>query len=370
MLYIGNSEDAGLNLQARKNGGSIKSVFKCGLDGTTQFNNQLISTATTRCNRPSDFWTESKSLYYAAGIGGLGTAGSNRLSLFTGGYRNSSGTWTADRDAGSGAARIELDPRGAITFDIQTDKSNGSSTSITNRAKFDGSSAYFYLTVRASSHNFVQEGSGYYTNSGSTSGQGYADRKNMSVGSGHSGFDSGAYPVAGTTSLNCFHAKPLWTKWTSGGSMTKVYGFRVNSACAPNGSAYANVAESSGIHVALSNQSGRRIRQIECTGNASSDIPSVNFRYMSLKSADYFNAAVAANPEEGDDPATFAAEHVHVPATPEEVGTGIYMNETGSMCFARDGECVLELGNGKVIGNLLDKLESMESRIQQHENAS
>ena len=49
--------------------------------------------------------------------------------------------------------------------------------------------------------------------------------------------------------------------------------------------------------------------------------------------------------------------------TAATVGTGIYRNAAGALCFARNGECALEIGDGQVIGNLLDKLESIEARL-------
>ena len=119
----------------------------------------------------------------------------------------------------------------------------------------------------------------------------------------------------------------------------------------------------------LAISSGRRIRQIECTGNAASDIPAITTRGVSFVTPEYFNSQSLGDDDNGIAIAR-TAEHMHVQDTAESVGTGIYMNEAGSICFARDGACVLELGNGQVIGNLLDKLEVMESRIQQLENAT
>ena len=55
--------------------------------------------------------------------------------------------------------------------------------------------------------------------------------------------------------------------------------------------------------------------------------------------------------------------------TAATVGTGIYRNEAGALCFARDGECALEIGNGQVIGNLLDTLNSIEARLAALEGA-
>ena len=49
--------------------------------------------------------------------------------------------------------------------------------------------------------------------------------------------------------------------------------------------------------------------------------------------------------------------------TAATVGTGIYRNEAGALCFARNGECALEIGDGQVIGNLLDKLQNMEAQL-------
>ena len=224
-------------------------------------------------------------------------------------------------------------------------------------------------SIKINGGNIVQEGTGYYTNSGTTPGQGYADRKTCRSGYSHTGYDSGCFPVAGTNEVNCFQAKPLWNSLTSGGSVTKVYGFRVNTACGPSGSQYSKVAATSGLHVALSNLSGRRIRQIECTGNAASDIPAITTRGVSFVTPEYFNSQSLGDDDNGIAIAR-TAEDLHVQDTAESVGTGIYMNEAGSICFARDGECVLELGDGQVIGNLLDKLEVMESRIQQLENAT
>jgi len=55
--------------------------------------------------------------------------------------------------------------------------------------------------------------------------------------------------------------------------------------------------------------------------------------------------------------------------TAATVGTGIYRNEAGALCFARNGECALEIGNGQAIGNLIDKLESIEARLAALEGA-
>ena len=55
--------------------------------------------------------------------------------------------------------------------------------------------------------------------------------------------------------------------------------------------------------------------------------------------------------------------------TAATVGTGIYRNESGALCFARNGECALEIGNGQAIGNLIDKLESIEARLAALEGA-
>ena len=55
--------------------------------------------------------------------------------------------------------------------------------------------------------------------------------------------------------------------------------------------------------------------------------------------------------------------------TAATVGTGIYRNAAGALCFARNGECALEIGDGQVIGNLLDKLESIEARLAALEGA-
>jgi hypothetical protein len=265
---------------------------------------------------------------------------------------------------------IDLDNQGMIYFRTNASKASGSNTTITNRATLSDNDFAISTTITAKAHNIVQEGSGYYTTSGTTTGYGYVERKACKSGSSHISFDAGCYPKAGMNDVYGVMVKPIWSLLTSGGSVRKVYGVYINPVCAPAGSQYSKVAATSGLYMALSNQSGRRIRQIECLGNAVSDIPSVQLRSLSLKSADYFNAALTASPDKDSDSANFAAENLHVPATAVEVGTGIYMNETGSMCFARNGECVLEIGNGKVIGNLLDKLEAMESRIQQLEKAA
>ena len=362
LIYLNNNADATLNLQARKNGTNFKSVLNINLDGDIKLLGSVESTKLTRCQSPSNFWKESASIYYVDGIGGVGTAGSNRLSLFCGGYRNSSGTWTADREAGEGAAKIDLDPRGFIYFDVATTKTSGSSTTIPTRFTLDASNATFYATLRSNAHNIVQEGSGYYTNSGTTTGYGYVDRKTGKSGTSHIGYDSGCYGIAGMNDINCFQAKPLWSNLTSGGTVRKVYGFRVNSSCAPTGSAYNKVAASAGVFIALSNQSGRRIRQIECTGNAASDIPGVSLRALSFKTPDYFNALAL---EEDDNGVAVArtAEQLHVQDTAESVGTGIYMNAEGNLCFARNGQCTMELGNGQVIGNLVSLINELKSRI-------
>ena len=96
----------------------------------------MVVTEDLSFRAPSDVWASAQ--YF--GVGGnsqLYSPGSYGISITSGGYRNSNGTWTNTIDGTgglNGAAQVLVAPSGSVVISTDEDKADGSASSPTTRA--------------------------------------------------------------------------------------------------------------------------------------------------------------------------------------------------------------------------------------------
>jgi hypothetical protein len=135
----------------------------------------LLEADNARLNAPSDSWSTDGWLGHSHG--NIATQGSYELSMTCNGYRNSSSEWTSlDVNGYAGAAQINLNPQGFISFCTEVYKPNGRTPAVTERMRI------------ASDGNITMEGN--LTVNGNLNGF-YAGRVTATTGTGTVGGSSG-----------------------------------------------------------------------------------------------------------------------------------------------------------------------------------
>jgi hypothetical protein len=137
----------------------------------------------------------------------LYSAGSNRSSWSCNGYRNLNNQWTTSAVAGStGAALIELDPTGFITFSIDASKSTGSAPNPTERMRIT-SAGNVGIGTNAPTEKLHVVGNGYVTGtltSGGNIGGNITAISTVGVAGGSTTTTSTSYGIAGYDSASAF----------------------------------------------------------------------------------------------------------------------------------------------------------------------
>ena len=157
------------------------------------------------------------------------------------------------------------------------------------------------------------------------------------------------------------------TTFNSGADAFDAYSFYAigvnNGGATANYTAYGvasspSVTKNFGFRSDINAEAGKENWAFYSLGSAPSRIPNLSTTFTSFVEISELNQTDNnGNPINWKQP------------TAATVGTGIFRNAAGALCFARNGECALEIGNGKAIGNLLDKLESLEARLAALEGA-
>ena len=89
-------------------------------------------------NMPATFWSEGGSYYDVSSYGSLTTQGSYAIHLTSGGYRGDNAKWVQLNPNGeTGAAQIELNPKGYIDFNTELEKLTGVTAAVTRRMRLD-----------------------------------------------------------------------------------------------------------------------------------------------------------------------------------------------------------------------------------------
>ena len=89
---------------------------------------------------PSDFWSQGTTFIEINGMGNLTHQGSYETCLTSNGYRDNNNQWKSYAiNNFTGAAQIKLNPQGHISFHTDSNKADGSSSSLAERVRIDSS---------------------------------------------------------------------------------------------------------------------------------------------------------------------------------------------------------------------------------------
>ena len=89
---------------------------------------------------PSDFWSQGTTFIEINGLGNLTHQGSFETCLTSNGYRDNNNQWKSYAiNNFTGAAQIKLNPQGHISFHTDSNKADGSSSSLTERMRINSS---------------------------------------------------------------------------------------------------------------------------------------------------------------------------------------------------------------------------------------
>ena len=124
-------------------GGHLLGNVGIGVTTTTQklhVDGNILLTGQLMQSMPADFWSSGNTFIELNGVGNLTHMGGYETTLTSNGYRDTNAQWKSyAANSTTGAAQIRLNPTGYIVFGTESNKSNGSTHTVTERVRIDAS---------------------------------------------------------------------------------------------------------------------------------------------------------------------------------------------------------------------------------------